>query len=618
MDTPIDPLPAAAPRSLRIAPAVVIVLLVAASFIWLVWFAEPTLLRLFGVFLAPALGGIALLIWWLAFSRATLRAKVGITLGAAALVVAALFLAHPFAGPFAALWGVPGAAGAAVLIWAALPRASRRVRTRSALLAAIVAFAPWLALRTAGQIGEGMITFAPRWQPDAPGVSWSATPAASRPAASQAALVGGAFDWTGFRGPNRNSVAIVPSAWRTSTALTPPTRAWSRPVGLGWSSFAVIGDHVFTQEQRDELECAVAYSQATGSELWVHADRNRFDEISGGAGPRATPTFADGTLYVFGPSGLLTCLDAASGAVRWQYAEYARLKAPTWGFASSPLIVGDLVVVGLCGAGGIRLAAHRREDGAVAWHAHGGDSGYSSPHAATIAGVEQILYLDGAGFTGHAPSDGRELWRYDWPTKEPKTIQPWPLDDRTVLIGMGYGYGLRRLEITPNADGAWQVREVWRSNRLKTKFNDFVCAGGLAVGLDEGILACIDLTTGERRWKGGRYGYGQVLLLPRESGETLANPASTTAGEKVPAVGETSGDPPAGARLIVLAEDGSVHLLAFDAQGARELVAFDALTGKTWNHPVLTPEGLLIRNGEEAQFYRIAAGGNAPPPAAPQ
>ncbi len=603
MDTPIDPLPAAAPRSLRIAPAVVIVLLAAAAFVWLVWFAEPTLLRLFGVFLTPALAGIALLIWWLAFSRATARAKVGVTLGGAALVAAALFLAHPFASAFAALWGVPGAAGAAVLIWAALPRASRRVRARGALLGALAAFAPWLALRTAGQIGEGMITFAPRWQPDAPGVRWSApTNTASRPAASQAALVAGAFDWTGFRGPNRNSVAIASSAWRTAAAPAPPARVWSKRVGLGWSSYALIGDHIFTQEQRDELECVVAYSLSTGSELWVHADRNRFDEISGGAGPRATPTFADGSLYVFGPSGLLTCLDAASGAVRWQYTEFAQLKPPTWGFASSPLIVGDLVVVGLCGAGGIRLSAHRRADGAVAWQARGGDSGYSSPHAATLAGVEQILYLDGAGFTGHAPSDGRELWRYDWPTKEPKTIQPWPLDDKTVLIGMGYGYGLRRLEITPNAAGAWQAREVWRSNRLKTKFNDFVCTNGLAVGLDEGILACIDLATGERRWKGGRYGYGQVLLLPTEGSDAPTNTAESQAA----------------ARLIVLAEDGSVHLLAFDGQGARELLAFDALTGKTWNHPVLTPEGLLIRNGEEAQFYRIAADGNAQPPTAPQ
>ncbi len=279
--------------------------------------------------------------------------------------------------------------------------------------------------------------------------------------------------------------------------------------------------------------------------------------FSGGLVGTRVPSFADGRIVAFGPSGLLTCLDAATGRMLWQHRGYHEsIKPPSWGFAASPLIVNDLVVAGLCGKGGIRLAAHKLSDGAQVWTARGGDSGFSSPQLATLDGVPQIVYLDGAGLTGHEIETGRELWRLEWKTDQPKVAQPAILDEHSLVVGMAYGVGLRRIDVRRDAARTWRVHETWNSLRLKPKFNDFAVLGDYAYGFDESQLACVDLRTGERVWKGGRYGYGQVLLAPP--------------------------------LLVVLSEAGELIALPAKPEPLEELAKFEALRGKTWTHPVAT------------------------------
>jgi outer membrane protein assembly factor BamB len=193
----------------------------------------------------------------------------------------------------------------------------------------------------------------------------------------------------------------VATNWKTK----PPVELWRRPVGPGWSSFAVSGDRIYTQEQRGEDEVVSCYSAATGEPVWIHRDAARFYESNAGAGPRGTPTLSDGRVYTLGATGILNALDARDGRVIWSRnaASDTQAKLPGWGFSASPLVVGDEVVVATAGT----LAAYDRDTGEPRWTGPKGGGGYSSPHLMKIGGVEQIVFMCGTGALGVAPEDGQ-------------------------------------------------------------------------------------------------------------------------------------------------------------------------------------------------------------------
>ena len=143
---------------------------------------------------------------------------------------------------------------------------------------------------------------------------------------------------------------------------------------------------------------------------------------------------------------------------------------------------------------------------------YGGD-GYSSPHVTIIVGVAQIVLTGAFGTVGVAPADGRVLWEHRWDTRVPvlPIAQPAFIDEGQLLVGDGI-LGVRRIGVARDGD-EWTVSERWSSNRLKPYFNDLVLHRGHAYGFDGAILACIDLADGARKWKGGRYGQGQLVLL---------------------------------------------------------------------------------------------------------
>ncbi len=331
-------------------------------------------------------------------------------------------------------------------------------------------------------------------------------------------------EWPGFRGPGRDGIARGAVTIETDWSVAPPVELWRRAVGPGWSSFAVQGGLVYTQEQRGEEEVVSSYDAATGELVWRHGDATRFWESNAGAGPRATPTLSGGRLYALGATGVLNALDAADGSVVWSrdLAADAEAEIPIWGFSSSPLVVGDLVLVAAAG----RLVAYDLVTGEPRWVGSSG-SGYSSPHRLTLDGVEQVLMLVDGGVAAVAPSDGTLLWEHAWAGGA--IVQPNLTGDGEVLLGlagMSGGVGIRRLAVsrsggmTANAelagDTGWTVEERWTSKGLKPYFSDFVVHEGHAYGFDGRILACIDLADGERRWKGGRYGNGQLVLLPEQ------------------------------------------------------------------------------------------------------
>jgi outer membrane protein assembly factor BamB len=361
---------------------------------------------------------------------------------------------------------------------------------------------------------------------------------------------------------------------RTDWASAAPKEIWRRRIGPGWSSFAVAGDLIFTQEQRGEQEVVSAYRLSTGAPVWRHQDNARFYDTAGGAGPRGTPTVHNGRVYTMGATGIVNALDATTGARVWTRNAQQDTGAvqPGWGFAASPVVYGDLVITAASG----RLVAYNVNTGAPKWTRTTGGGGYSSPHLATIDGVEQILLQKGGGVIGVA-LDGTVLWDHKGGDGV-AMLQPVVLGDGSLLVAsadMMVGLGVRRLQVSRHDDGSWKVEERWMSRGLKPYFDDYVAHKGHAYGFDGTILSAINLETGERVWKGGRYGNGQLLLLPDQD------------------------------LLLVTSEQGEVVLVAASPDKQTEIAKFKAIEGTTWNHPVLVGDVLLVRNGEEMAAFRL-------------
>jgi outer membrane protein assembly factor BamB len=572
--------------------------------------------------LGAAVGGLLILLWWLFFSRAPWSERIGAIVLMAATIFAARYIVHEsisggMMGNMLPLYfGVPFLP-LALVAWAAATRRVGWKPRRLALVATMVlACGAFALVRTDGVTGGGLAQMTWRWKPTAEdrllaqaSLEATAPPTVEPPkeapvaptAAPAATTAGGPavpspktpsvesrepaavaraprrVEWPGFRGPHRDGI-VRGVKIDTDWGKRPPAELWRHPVGPGWSSFAVRGDLVYTQEQRGSDELVSAYKLATGEPVWRHRDTVRFWESNAGAGPRGTPTVHNGRLYTFGGTGVVNALNADTGAVVWtrNASKDADVEVPEWGFASSPLVIDDLVVIAAAG----RLVAYDSATGDVRWLGPTGGAGYSSPHYTTIDGVPQILLLRGSRTISVAPADGKLLWEHTWQTGV-GIVQPGLVADHDVLLTAGDamgGVGMRRIAVT-HGPADWNVQERWTSRGLKPYFNDFAVHEGHAYGFDGSILACIDLADGQRKWKGGRYGSGQLVLLPDED------------------------------LLLVLSEEGEVALVKATPDQFTEVARFKAIEGKTWNHPVLVDDILLVRNDHEMAAFRLARAG---------
>jgi len=382
-------------------------------------------------------------------------------------------------------------------------------------------------------------------------------------------------DWPIYRGLDGKG-QITDAGIRTNWDEKPPQEIWRHPIGLGWSSFIVVSGLAYTQEQRLEEEAVVCYDAETGNEVWAHTDTTRFSESMGSDGPRATPTFYEGKIYALGATGILNCLDALTGQNIWStnMLEDAGAQVLTWGMSGSPLIYDNVVVVNAGGSDGANLIAYDRLTGKKVWSAGDGPASYSSPRLAEIRGTRQLLIFSGDGLMGHDPATGELLWTFPWaPTPKVNATLPFQIDESQFFIASGYGQGAALVDVKQEGDN-WSAEQVWKSIRLKAKFNDVAVKDGYVYGLDEGVLTCLDLKTGKREWKAGRYGYGQLLLV-----DDL---------------------------LLIITESGEVLLIKAEPQKSQPIARFQAIEGKTWNHPTLVRGRLFVRNAREAACYDIS------------
>jgi outer membrane protein assembly factor BamB len=384
-------------------------------------------------------------------------------------------------------------------------------------------------------------------------------------------------DWPQFLGPSRNSVLQQPRLARDWKAQAPQL-LWLKSVGPGWSGFAAVGNYAVTQEQRGDNEAVVCYDLFSGAPLWSYTYPAHFQSPLGGEGPRASPTVVGGRVYALGSIGMLNCLDLESGKLRWSkdILQDNAAKVNEWGMSSSPLVVDDLVVVSAGGRDNRSLVAYRAATGEFVWGAGTDGAGYSSPCLVKLAGVVQVLIFNAGGVSAHDPMTGTNLWKYHWPGGHPHVSMPIAIPNDRLLVSSGYGVGSELLQIQRDAAGAFTASRIWKSTRLKAKFANLVYRDGFIYGLDDGIMACLDASNGEQKWKAGRYGHGQEILV--------------------------------GDVLLVTAESGEIMLLEPKPQQPHELACFPALKGKAWNPPALAGQYLLVRNDKEAACYRLPLG----------
>jgi outer membrane protein assembly factor BamB len=422
-----------------------------------------------------------------------------------------------------------------------------------------------LEANRAEQASQPIIPSQPNTNTAQPGASPTGSPGATNEAAHA-----GRNYWTNFRGPQRDGryeEMEVLTAW---PAQGPPL-LWKQPVGIGYASFVVADGRAYTIEQRRGKETAAAYDVGTGREVWTQSWNAEYKD-STGDGPRSTPTWDDGRLYALGATGELRCLDAKTGAVIWGKNILTENQASNlpWAMAASPLVVDDKVIVLPGGTSNNSVVAYNKMTGAPVWKSQSDRQAYVSPMLVTLAGRRQVLVVSASRVFGLEPGNGSLLWSYDWGTDMGINVsQPIIVDNNRFFISSGYGKGAALVEVSGSG-----TRTIWENVSMKNKFNSSVLYQGFVYGLDEGILTCVDVNTGERKWKGGRYGYGQVIL--------------------------------ASGHLIISSDTGDLVLVRATPDQHSEVARFSALQGQTWNYPAIAGGRLLVRNGTQMAAYNIA------------
>ncbi len=517
-----SPLPAARP-SIRKWPAVVILILAAVAIgivqSWTEWpFRRKELIAVpistgvrFVSLTIAAIAGVLLLLWWLFLSRAALRFRIYPVIALASL------------GVFAKL-----------------------------------------TLRIGGFTGDLIPTLEWKWQS-------TRTVLGSESATGGSVLRG---DYPQFLGPDRNGI-LSGARPRIGTGSNAPVELWRVPVGAGWSGFAVAGRMAITLEQHGNSEHVVARDVITGRHVWSVTNEARYATPLGGEGPRSTPTIDGGRVFTQGATGWLQAMELETGRVLWgtNILSFSGAGLPEWGISGSPLVVSNRVYALAGGREGKSLLVFDAASGRVLATGGDGSANYASPAWMTLAGIPQVVVINGRAVTAHDPVTAKILWTRPWGTGFPLVANPVEIPGNRLLVSAGYAVGSELLEVVRDSGGSLLASNVWSSKRLKAKFSNPIRIGSLVVGLDDGILAAIDLADGSQKWKEGRYGHGQGVWI--------------------------------GGLLIQMSEEGELVVLEPDATGPNERERIRVFDRKTWNPIALAGDLLLARNDREAVCYRL-------------
>ena len=558
------------PKPLRLWPGVLIV-----AIQWLLRFVVPAIepKAMTYCVIGGVLCGLAIPVWWIFFSRASRFEKwVAFFLVKIALITTSFFLDKSIAtammGLMFIIYSIP-VMSMAFVIWAVVTQnLSITMRRVTMIITIVLASGMWLCLRTNGMDGDEHQDLAWRWSTTREDQFLKQAVSESTESPSATAESDLKSEWPGFRGLNRDGV-VKGVQIKTEWSVSPPVEMWRRKVGPGCSSFAVRGNLLYTQEQRGEFDIVSCYNLSDGKPVWKHQDKDRFYDSHAGPGPRSTPLLAGSRVYSLGGTGILNALDARDGSVKWSRnaASDADVKVLPWGFAGSPLVVSDVIIVAVAG----KLAAYDTVSGNPRWFGTNGGSSYSSPQLFTINGVPQTIFMSDSGAVSVDPASGKKLWDYPWKVMG-RILQPSIIENGDLMLS-SENSSIRRITVS-QTNGEWKTKDIWTNTQIKAYFNDFVIHKGYAYGFDGPSIVCIDLKDGKRTWRGDRY-RGFILLVEDQD------------------------------ILIILTEKGELALVQADPKQFRELSRIRAIKGKTWNHPVLAGNILVVRNASEMAAFRL-------------
>jgi outer membrane protein assembly factor BamB len=378
--------------------------------------------------------------------------------------------------------------------------------------------------------------------------------------------------WPQWLGPERNGTAREPDLLVKWPARG-PKRLWKVPGGAGFSCLAVRQGRAYTLFAQNDREVVICWDTG-GKEVWRHTYEAPYP--SPFRGPRSTPTLDGDRLYTVGATGVFHCLDAATGHVNWKHDLLSELGAKNleWGLAFSPLVEGDLVYT--CpGEGDASLVAFNKHTGEQVWSAGKDKAGYSSPVAATVEGVRQIVVFTGKSILGVAADGGKLLWRQPWETEyDVNAATPLVIHARAdrqpltyVFVSSGYHKGCGLFKIAGDGRGHFHAQPVYTSNRLCAHFATPLRYRDHVYGFNEGELVCMDLRSGEVRWAERGFHKGSLLRVDD--------------------------------RMIVLGEQGQLALFEPSPKGFQQLAKCRPFTHRTWTMPSLADGRLYLRDEEE-------------------
>ena len=560
--------------SIRLWPAVIFAIAGMGVSFYIAQFGSTNIENLIGLLVAPLSASLLLLVWWLFGSRIPVKHRfLGVVYFALLLLILCGVHGFTIDAVFLLLIVIPYFTYGVVIMLMLSQKGAWKTQRCLASIYCSLCIVVFSMLQINDMGGDLNLDLNWRWNQ---AVNKTTDPGLNIQATGKTADIASELspgDWPEYRGSNRDGIDVV-SNFQAEWS-TPPSELWRKPVGPGWTSFVVVGNYLFTQEQRGEVEAVVCYQADTGEEIWINTIEESFEEMMG-PGPRATPTFQDGKLYVQGATGIVQALDAATGESLWQrdLLDDTEAEIPIWGFSSSPLVVGNRVIVFCGGSDSSSVIAYDKATGDIAWNTGRGEVGYGSGHFTQIGDVPQVLMTSNFGVQSFVAETGEIVWEHEWIiTSNPRVLQPLLTGDGGVLIGTAGGLGTRRIQVDKTEDG-WDVSEKWTTKRFRPYFNDYVLYEGHCYGFDGNRLICIDVETGEVQWKGDRVG-GQLLLVKNMG------------------------------MLLVLTEKGELRLVKAQPDEFVIESQFQAIEGKTWNHPVIAHGRLYVRNSQEMACFEL-------------
>jgi outer membrane protein assembly factor BamB len=364
-----------------------------------------------------------------------------------------------------------------------------------------------------------------------------------------------AVDWYRWRGPDLNGISKE-TGWQTSWPESGPKQLWKAPVGTGFSSFSISRDRVYTMGNTNDTDVVSCLEAGSGKFVWQHAYACPLDPKNFEGGPGATPTVDGDFIYTFSRKGHVYCLNAADGKVAWSknLNKELGLEIPTWGFAGSALVEGNLVILN-AGNAGIALD---KKSGKVVWDSGKGPGGYAT--AVPLAGPDGgVAMFSRQSLIAVKAADGRELWSYPWKTSyDVNAADPVIAGDR-VFMSSGYNHGATVIRIKGS-----QAEKVWESKNMRNHFNSCVLWQEHLYGVDESELRCLAFDTGEVKWKYPQFGKGSLML--------------------------------ADGKLIGLSEKGELIIAEATPSAFKPVARAQVLTGKCWTMPVLSNGHIYCRN----------------------